>query len=127
MLDERTLKLLDVINHECTGGGYKVFSIEELVLSLPERYKVDVNSIRESINSLSAREYISVKYQDENEVCLTALPKGRFIFENRIDSEVEREQTSRKYYLFSALGAFFGSVITSVILFVIFLLIRGRI
>ena len=127
MLDERTLKLLDVINHECADGGYKVFSIEDLVLSLPERYKVDENSIRESIDSLSAREYISVKYQDENEVLLTSLPKGRFIFESRIDSEVEREQTSRKYYLFSALGAFAGSVITSVILFIIFLLIRGKV
>jgi hypothetical protein len=127
MLDERTLNLLDVINHECLGGGYKVFSIEDLVLSIPKGYNADINSVRESLDYLSMREYISVKYEDENEVCLTPLPKGRLVFENRIDSEVEREQTSRKYYLFSALGAFVGGTVVSVVLFVLFLLVRGKI
>lgn len=126
MLDRRTLKLLDVLNNECDGSGYKVFFISDLLLSLPEQYKTDVTGIRDCIDALAAREYISVKYEDENEICLTTLSKGRFAFENRIDEEIEKHDSAVKYYLYSALGAFTGGAAAALVFATLFLLFGGR-
>lgn len=115
MLDKRTLKLLDILNNECQGAGYKVFYINDLKLMLPESLALDENGIRESLSALSEREYISVKYQDDLEVCLCPLPKGRLVFENRLDEEIEKKQSARKYFLFSALGGFLGGFLATIL------------
>ncbi len=123
MLDKRTLKLLDVLNNECQGAGYRVFYINDLKLMLPENLALDENGIRESLSALSEREYISVKYQDDLEVCLCPLPKGRLVFENRLDEEIEKKQNARKYFLYSALGGFLGGFLATVLAVGLFLLL----
>ena len=65
-------------------------------------------SVREIIKNLAAREYISVKYEDEFEVCLKPLAKGRFAFERALDEEVEKERDAKRYFLWSFLGAAAG-------------------
>lgn len=121
MLDKRTLALLEYINGEC-GGGYKIFSTEELINALPAVFGADAEGVRECVKTLSERDYISVKYQDEKEVCLSPLMKGRLVFENRIDDEIEKVRSERRYFVFSFVGALSGGVlaglITAVILFI---------
>lgn len=108
MLDKRSLSVLEYLNKQCLNCGYKVFDLAETVSALPVEYGFDKESVMECIRSLSERSYISVKYTDENEVCLSPLPKGRLVFENRIDSEIEKSATEKRYFKYSFLGAFLG-------------------
>ena len=88
MLDKRCLALLNILNSECVNSGYKVVSIEDFVLSMPLSFGIDFDGVRECLYTLSEKEYISVKYQDEKEVCLCPLTKGRLVFENKIEEEL---------------------------------------
>lgn len=124
MLDERTLTLLNIINEQCGKGGYKVFEIEDLISSFPTPYLLDRQGLNESLTILSSREYISIKYQDEQEICLAVLSKGRLENESRLEREIEKMQLEKRYFLYSFLGSLSGGVITF-ILALIFSAIRG--
>ena len=121
MLDKRSLALLNVINGECLSSGYKVFSIEELVLSMPAHFGMDGAGIKECLSTLAEREYISVKYEDDFEVCACPLPKGRLVFENRIDEQMERARAEKRYFAYSFLGSFLGGALVMLIACLIFL------
>ena len=125
MLDKRCFALLELINQECQNSGYKVFSIEDLILSMPSVFGMDAVGISQCISTLSDHEYISVKYQDDVEVCLCPLTKGRIAFENKFDEQIEKINCSKKYFLYSFLGAFLGGIITAVIIFIITVFIGG--
>ena len=125
MLDNRSLKLLDILNNQCLDSGYKIFSLSELVSMMPEHLKTDVSVIRDCLFSLSTREYVSVKYEDEEEVCLCPLPKGRLVFENRVDEEIEKHKTRVKYFLYSAFGGFLGGMLGVTIVSIILMLFKG--
>lgn len=124
MLDKRCLALLNILNSECLSSGYKVITIEELTTSMPAFFGIDSDGVRECLGTLSEKEYISVKYQDETEVCLCPLPKGRLVFENRIDEEIDRSRNRRTYFLYSMFGAFAGGFIAAALALIV-LLIAG--
>ena len=115
MLDKRCVCLLEVLNGECESSGYKIFSIEELVLAMPESLGVDAFIVEECIKTLCDHEYISVKYQDDVEVCLCPLTKGRLVFENKIDQELEKSKDRKLYLWFSFFGAFLGGFFVTLI------------
>ena len=110
MLDKRCIELLNIINHECKDSGYKIFSVGELISLMPERFGIDGLGLIECIKTLYEREYISVKYQDDNEVCICPLTKGRLVFENRLEEELEKSRAEKRYFLFSFVGALAGGI-----------------
>lgn len=124
MLDKRCLALLNIINGECVGTGYKIFSISDLVASMPIHFGMDGAGVYECVKTLSEREYISVKYQDDKEICLSPLTKGRLVFENKIDEELEKSRAEKRYFFFSFIGGLLGGG-AAVILTVIILAITG--
>jgi hypothetical protein len=124
MLDERSLAMLKVINGECVGTAYKIFSLEDLVLSMPHSYFVDKDGVVKLIQNLCERECVSVKYQDENEVCLCATPKGRTVFENAVNLEIQTRRTEKKYFLYAFLGGCLGSIICAIVCATLLLLGR---
>lgn len=121
MLDKRSLSLLAFIEKECSGGGYKIFSAEELVSSFPQELCSDSDGVSESIRALSEKGYISVKYADEREVCLSTLPKGRAVLENGREEKAERLLSEKRYFRYSFLGALIGGaaafLFTALVLF----------
>lgn len=125
MLDKRCFAVLDVINKECQNSNYKVFSVEELLLSIPAHLGVDNAAFFECINTLCDHEYISVKYQDDLEICLCPLTKGRLVFENKLDEEIEKARLSKKYFIYSFLGSFLGGIIAAIIYLIITLTVGG--
>lgn len=125
MLDKRSLKLLEYIDKECQSGGYKVFTTKELISAFPEDDIADEDGVRECVRTLADREYISVKYQDDAEVCLMPLSKGRLVFENRLDDEIEKFRAERRYFIFSFLGAMAGGFIVALIVAAVLLLAGG--
>ena len=119
MLDKRSMALLKIINAECVNSGYKIFSVEQLINSLPSELGVDENVFLICIKNLLDREYISVKYQDENEICLVPLVKGRLVFENAIEEEIEINSIKKKYFAFAFCGGTFGSILGGLIVAII--------
>lgn len=121
LLDERTLALLDFINQNCIDGGYKVFTIQELMQSFPLPFIVDEEGVSESLAILSKNEYICIKYQDNIEVCLSSLSKARREFENRLKQEIENKNLQFKCFLFSFLGGLAGAILGLIILIFVIL------
>lgn len=126
MLDKRCLALLGVINAACLNSGYKVFSFDELVLSMPMHFGIDVEGVKECLSTLAEREYLSVKYEDEVEVCVCPLPKGRLIFENRIDEQIEKSRAEKRYFTYSFFGSVLGGSVVMLIAVIICFLV-GRV
>ena len=115
MLDNRSLALLNYINGECVNSGYKIFSYSELVFALPKTLKSDKENVIESVNHLSSREYVTVKYQDGDEVCLCPTVKGRTVFETRLQNVIDERRKEKKYFLACLTGSFVGSLVGLII------------
>ena len=113
MLDKRCLTLLNVINLQCVNSGYKIFSIEDLVLSMPSYLSMDSEQVLQCVKTLADKEYISVKYQDEREICTCPLTKGRLVFENRLEEELQKNLDRKRYFLYSFLGGLLGGFLAS--------------
>ena len=113
MLDKRCLTLLNIINLQCVNSGYKIFSIEDLVLSMPSYLSMDSEQVLQCIKTLTDKEYISVKYQDEREICTCPLTKGRLVFENRLEEEMQKTLDRKRYFLYSFLGGLLGGSLAS--------------
>ena len=92
---------------------------------MPNVYTADKEEVSRLLLSLCESEYISVKYEDESEVCLTPLTKGRLVFENKLDEEISRRQSERKYFAYSAFGGFLGGFVSGIIVLIVMALI-GR-
>jgi hypothetical protein len=115
MLDKLSVSLLNIINESCDGASYKVLEIEWLCERLYKEFRADNKAVQESLRVLLARELISVKYQDEAEVCLRPLPKGRTETEYRQDRQTELVKTKKTVCLYAVLGGAVGGVITAVL------------
>ena len=121
MLDERTFALLNLINLECQNGGYKVFLIKDLLYSM-DKYSFDEYDFIESIERLKNHQYISVKYQDDNEICLAPLIQGRLEGEKRLERKIEQAENEKKYFFYSFLGGLLGGVLVESVTLIIKLL-----
>lgn len=121
MLDNRCSALLNIINNECKGGEYKIIGIEELRLAMPAHFGETNESIEKNLQFLCARDYISIKYQDEREVCLIPLSKGRLVYEKQLEEEIDRAKNRKTYFFSSFIGGFLGGLIGGVICLMILL------
>lgn len=111
MLDKRTAAVLGAINDACGEGSYKILAIGELIESVPARYRADEEGVRQIVDYLREREYVSVKYSDERELCVCPLPRGRQYFENEERDRKEGRKKFESYLLVAFLGAMIGALI----------------
>ncbi len=114
MLDKKSVELLQLLNKLCADGGYKILKISELKNSLVKVYK-SKDDLVESLKVLYDRDYISIKYQDDEEVCVNVLTKGRLLFENTSDINKQNNSIKRVSFVYSFFFFLFGGVITAVI------------
>ncbi len=125
MLDYMSKKLLNILHGECKHSAYKVFSFAELALFLPKNDKIDEEELRNLLKNLSVREYISIRYEDESEVCLCMLPDGRAAVENDFQESVVRERTAKGLFTYSFIGGVAGGIFTAIIFVALYFLIGG--
>ncbi len=112
MLDERTAVLLKILNKKCSYGSYKVVTSDELILEFPERYGADKDLIWQMLANLSQKGYLSIRYDNDGEFCLSPTPKGRLYCET--DQKEEGTQNKPKTdllpYIYNFMAIFFGIV-----------------
>lgn len=126
MLDKRCLSLLHYINGQCLNSGYKVFFNDELAAAMPKEFGMDKEGVKQCLKDIADREYISIKYLDDEEACLCPLTKGRLVFENKIDDEIVKARAEKRYFAFALIGAFTGSVVGSLFMALVFALAGVR-
>lgn len=102
MLDKRTEIVLMAINKQCASGSFQVVEVGDLISALPRKYLPDANLVNQCVNALDREGYIEVKYHDSEVFCLCPLPKGRMVFENKI----EKKSTVKHWLLWAVLGTF---------------------
>ena len=75
----------------------------------------EADGLKQMINYLKDREYIKIKYSDENVYCLCPLPKGRLYFENENSEKIESKQKFKEFLWTAFFGAMTGSIIGGII------------
>ncbi len=124
MLDDICLNLLNFLSSECEGNKYKILSLEEIAFSLPEKFHLTVEDARKYIAELVRKELISLRYEDEKEICLALSIKGRAIIQSKRDKAEETKIKQRKIFTYAFFGSFLGSAVFFILIFLA-LFIRG--
>lgn len=80
MLDKKSESLLALLL-DLAGLEYTVLDKNVLSDKLPARHKMNPQSVTAALTYLKENGYISVKYQDKEEICLCATIKAQSYFE----------------------------------------------
>ena len=90
MLDKKTDAVLQLLTQKC-GNTYKVLDKNQIVAELPKKLGIDVQGLLAIIAFLKENEYVDVKYQDKDEICLCCTVKA----ESYTDGEKNMEQKAK--------------------------------
>lgn len=123
MLDNRSKDVLKFLVNECKEGSYKIIEIDEIIKSMPNKYLMDLDLVSQIIKHLENRDYISVKYADNEQFCLCPLPFGRQFIENEsihAKNKKDLKKIGNKIYFFSLLCALLGSFLGTLLFDLIF-------
>ena len=123
MLDTKSRLVLSILYQEAKNGNYKIFELQDIIMSLPKRYRMDTQTIKNILNHLERQDIISIKYDDEDKFCLCVLPYGFEIIENEKPSKTvfkEKKQTCATNYAVLATICFLGSFLGVLISFLLF-------
>lgn len=75
MLDKKSDAVLELLIAKA-GKTYKVLNKNQLLDELPKKLHIDMQSLLGIITFLKENEYVDVKYQDKEEICLTTTVKA---------------------------------------------------
>lgn len=114
--------ILNYINKEC-GTDYKIFEIDDIydeLARLNHSKNIDIKNI---LNNLENKQFISIKYIDNINVCLCITELGKQILNNASDKiqknkkiKIEIIILSILIFIFAFLGAFLGTIICNLFL-----------
>ncbi len=107
MLDKKTETVLRLLM-EKAGEGYKVLNKKQLVADLPQKLNLDEQGLLATINFLKENEYVDVKYQDKDEICLATTVKAASYGESK-SNIVERASISAKQAALLIVGVFLAA------------------
>ncbi len=112
MLDKKNIKILNQLNKLC-DNTYKVFEKTEL------KGIFGSANIEQTIQFFKERQLIDVKYDDENVVCLSVLPKATVELSEKQESDFYNKKLV-KIMIFTcvicAVSAFIGSFLANLII-----------
>lgn len=117
MLDKKTAAVLQLLRDK-TENAYKVLNKNQLIAELPDKLKVDAQALLAIVTFLTENEYVSVKYQDKEEICIATTIKA----DSYLDGENNLQQKAKLTNAQSALllvgvfvAAFLGALIAGLI------------
>ena len=107
MLDKKSDAVLKLLV-ENVGANYKVINKGQLLAQLPSKLHLDAHGLQGIITFLKEDEYIDVKYQDKDEICLSTTVKAASYNENE-KNVIQRTSISSMQISILALCAFLAS------------------
>lgn len=123
MLDTKSRLVLSILYQEAKNGNYKIFELQDIIMSLPKRYRMETQSVRNILNHLERQDIISIKYDDEDKFCLCILPFGFEIIENEKPSKItykEKKQSNSINYPLLSIICFLSSFLAVLLCFFLF-------
>lgn len=114
MLDRQTSELLKVLNSFCKDGSYKVLDKNEIIEKMSTRFNIDKDSLSQMLLHLAERNYLNIKYADNEVYCLAVLPKGRLFDEKVREMSIERKKYNKNLTItivVSSVCGFLGSML----------------
>ena len=117
MLDKKTDAVLELLTNKC-GNSYKVLEKKQIVAELPKKLNVDVQGLAAIITFLKENEYVDVKYQDKDEICIACTVKAESYAEGEKDMEQKAKITNGQVgvlWIGVFVMAFLGSLIATLI------------
>ena len=117
MLDKKTDAVLEFIAHK-VGNGYKVLNKNQILAELPQKLNVDLQTLHGILAFLKENEYIDVKYQDKDEICLAATVKAESYVEGEKNLTQKAKITNGQLGILFAVtfaAAFLGAMIALLI------------
>lgn len=115
MLSNTSALFLNALCGMTTGNSYGVYSVEDLLSSLPAHADLSKEDLKAELSLLNEREYISIKYQDDTEVCFAVTSKGRQAFENGLKDKLSEGNRRRAYMWYGFLGSAIGGASVTLI------------
>lgn len=120
MIDIKSKIVLNILSKEIKNGGYKIFDLSDIIMSMPKHYRVDKESVKHILFYLERQDAISIKYDEDDKFCIAILPYGFEILENEKPKLYRQKNEKEKntlllLFLFAFLGSLIGSAITSLL------------
>lgn len=106
MLDHRTSALLQAVNGQCAGGGFKIFAAEDFSAATGEEWSDE--QLSASLAYLSDEGFIAVKYSGGGMYCVRPLPLGKGYYDHEEEKETESEYRDGKTFRSALLGGVLG-------------------
>ncbi len=121
MLDKKMTAVLKMLS-EKVGYGYKVVKKQSLLDALPKRLKINDDTFNSILTYLKQNDYVVVKYQDKEDMCLTLTVKAESYLEGEqevaVKSKIATGQAAALFigvFLAAFLGAFIAEVISKLL------------
>lgn len=117
MLDKKSDAVLELITAKA-GNTYKVLSKSQLVDELPSKLNIDVQSLLNIITFLKENKYVDVKYQDKDEICLSATVKAESYVDGEKDVTPKATITNGQItvlLLAMFVAAFVGTILANIV------------
>ncbi len=117
MLDKRMDAVLNMLVEE-VGYSYKVVPKQKLLESLPKRLQMDDETLVSIIAYLKEEDFVVVKYQDKEDICLTLTVKAESYLMGQKEVAVKSKITlGQVWILFLGvfLAALLGTLVAEVI------------
>ena len=117
MLDKKTNAVLELL-FEKTQNSYKVLNKSQILAELPQKLKIDAQTFASILTFLTENEYVGVKYQDKEEICVCTTVKAESYLDGEKDMQQKAKITnSQATLLFVGVffAAFLGALIASFI------------
>ena len=117
MLNKKTDAVLELLTNKC-GNSYKVLEKKQIISELPSKLKIDAQALAAIIAFLKENEYVDVKYQDKDEICLCCTVKAESYTEGEKNMEQKAKITNGQVgvlWLGVFVMAFLGSLIATLI------------
>ncbi len=106
MLDKKMEAVLQALLN-LTGNSYKVLNKQGILQGLPRRLKIDITTLGAIFSFLAENDFIDVKYQDKDEICLCTTIKAESYVSG--DKMQQRASLSTKQNLLLFGGMFLSS------------------
>ncbi len=106
MLDKKMEAVLQALLN-LAGNSYKVLNKQGILQSLPRKLNIDSKTLGAIFSFLSENDFIDVKYQDKDEICLCTTIKAESYVTG--DKMQQRASLSTKQNVWLTAGMFISS------------------
>ncbi len=113
MLDKKTDAVLRLLLKN-VGENYKVLSKTQLLAELPQKLRLDEQKLQAILTFLKEDEYIDVKYQDKNEICLAATVKA-VSYDESVKNVIQKASISSLHLTLLFVGVFLSAFLGALV------------